>query len=102
VTFFSHPEVRRERHKPFAVTGSGSSRESFDGDEVFYVQLDLGGTRRGRLDELLAALDGSVRERIVRAAANRSREVLYAHSRDDFELVREAVQAWADRVSGWA
>jgi hypothetical protein len=77
-------------------------RESFEHDEVFYIELDLagalGGTRQGRLDELLAALNDSVRQRIVRTQAKRSHERLYVHSRNDFAAVRPAVQAWVDHV----
>jgi hypothetical protein len=67
------------------VADSPTSRQSFDHDEVFYVQFDLagtlGGTRQARLDELLAALDGSMRERIVRTGARRARDPVRALAR---------------------
>jgi hypothetical protein len=80
-------------------------RESFEHEPVFCVHLDLadalGGTREQRLAELLAALDGSIRTRIIRAEANRSEELLYVRSSEDFDPICEAVQAWADGVTGW-
>jgi hypothetical protein len=95
-----------EPRQPFVIASSGSSyRESFAHDTVFCVHLDLGGalggTREQRFDELLAALDGSIRTRIVGAEAKRSEELLYVRSGAGFDAVCEAVQAWADRVSGW-
>jgi hypothetical protein len=41
-----------------------------------------------------------MRERIVRPGQGEP-GILYVRSRDDFEPVSEAVQAWADRVSDW-
>jgi hypothetical protein len=43
-----------------------------------------------------------MRATIVRAAAMRSKEVLHVRAREDIDSASAAVQAWADRVSGWS
>jgi hypothetical protein len=100
VTFFSRREGPRERRQPFVISGYGTAQG------IHHVDLDLagalGGTRQQRLDELLASLDRSVRDRLIGLEAMRSKEVLYARGDEDIAPVREAVQAWVDRVSGWA
>jgi hypothetical protein len=99
VTFFSRRERAREPRRPFVISSYGLA------DGVHHVDLDLagalGGGRQQRLDELLASLDRSVLDRLIGSEAMRSKEVLYTHGDADIAPVREAVQAWADRVSSW-
>jgi hypothetical protein len=99
VTFFARGSRVAGPHRPFVIAGSGvEAGRSF-------VTLDLGGAlggaRGARLEELFAALDPAVRGAILRAEAHRSEEVLFVRSQADVEPVSAAVQAWADRVSGW-
>jgi hypothetical protein len=99
-TFHSSAQRTPKPQQPFVISSYGTAGEGH------HVTLDLagglGGTRRARLDELLAALEPSLRARIMHAEAKRSMEVLLVRSRADIEPLCVAVQAWADRVSGWS
>ncbi|MDA0160469.1 SMI1/KNR4 family protein [Solirubrobacter ginsenosidimutans] len=101
VKFFSRPTPReRNLHQPFVINVYGTNPQGH------HIDLDLagalGGTRQARLDALLDELNPELRASIVRAEAKRSREELWVISRDDIDPLRTAIQAWADRVSGWS
>lgn len=106
VTFSRFAPFTPQPRPPFVIGGYGTICLGSGAPEDPHVDLDLagalGGTRQARLNELLAALEPSLRAMIVRAEAKRSMEVLHVRHRADCEPVCAAVQAWADRVSGWS